>query len=82
MVTEELQSLHTLPDWAVLVQLGHYLRRDIGPSADIIPDNEMVLLLTLLRLIGRSAAMRWEARQNADSHAGVARTGLPAIDPV
>jgi hypothetical protein len=66
MVTEELQALHTLPDWAVLVQLGNYLRRDVVPTDAFIPDNEMALLLTVLRLIWRGIAMRWEARRNAD----------------
>jgi hypothetical protein len=66
MVAEELQALHTLPDWAVLVQLGNYLRRDDVPTDGFIPDNEMALLLTVLRLIWRGTALRWEARRDAE----------------
>jgi hypothetical protein len=65
MVSEELEALQHLPEWAVLVLVGNYLGKRVAPTEDVT-DNEMVLLLAVLHLVCRVMTLRWEARQAAD----------------
>ncbi len=61
MPPDENPELYLLPDWAVIVNVGHRLKdvdSDNGPS-----DTEMGLLLTILRQAWRLQLLHWQERR-------------------
>jgi len=60
MPAEDLRGLHLLPEWAALVKIGHVLR-DTEDGA--VPESQMELILTVLRLIVRLLMLRWSGQR-------------------